>query len=155
MPCSGLGFTVSSGYAATPHICGFTSLFTTSRLVGRLGLLISSRSSLQNREKTVCHVSGFRSIMSVTYAILEPPTEPLAVPIAIPWFLHQVISSLIDSMTNILNNSASVLIPVSSYIISLCFCISPSTVCWLIITIHINPVDCAFVELSLFVISVG
>ena len=59
---------------------------------------ISFLSSLQNREKTVCHTSGFKSIMSATYATLEPPTLPRAVPIAIPCDLHQQISSDMESI---------------------------------------------------------
>ena len=63
---------------------------------------ISTRSSLQNRENTVCHVSGLRSMMSVTYATREPPTEPRAVPMAIPCSLHQQMSSDMEPMNPIM-----------------------------------------------------
>ena len=70
--------------------------YTLSRSDGDTSISISPislRSSLQKRLKTVCQVSGFKSVVFVTYATREPPQEPRLKPIGIPFDLHQVTSS--------------------------------------------------------------
>lgn len=54
------------GQAHTPHVWVHQIVLTHVTMRGDHRSPISTRSSLQNRENTVCHVSGFRSMMSVT-----------------------------------------------------------------------------------------